>query len=119
MLTDPAREAIAPYVSSTSADVFAIFGLAPEDVAVLLAHAAKSPLELRASFAKLIADTRLATAAFRETARTEHAPLHVGIERTSFLVAGLLLDARGVACTERHTRHLPIDDDSLTPLPEL
>ena len=59
-LDDASRARIAPYVSSPTADVFALWGLPEEVIAVLFAYYSRSKDDLRTNLARLLADEELA-----------------------------------------------------------
>ncbi len=133
-MTDPLAS-IAPFVSSTTASVFALRNLPEEVVATLMAYYSRSPDGLRASLATMVEEGFVPPAsggispAAREQARAfhkkwtvgyghgsvaEHAVLHIGIEGVSTLAAKAVEDCRlGTAFTEKSTRYVPFAEDSV------
>jgi len=138
------RLLVAPYVSSTEGDVFAIFGLPEEVIAVLFAYYSRSSDDLRTNLAKLIADRELDVAggasgrhgfalaaekarAFHEkwvvgyghASVAEHAVIHLAIENVSILASKWIEDARLASFTEKSTRYVVFGKNSFVDLPEL
>src|SRR4051812_22451941 len=126
-LDETARTTIAPYVSSSVAEVFSLVGLPEEEVAVLFAQAARSPQTLRSNLAKLLSSQQLESRSFREgilqgyghRSANEHAVIHLGLEGPSILASKLVEDARLASFTERLTRMAPVDPTMLVSVPEI
>lgn len=97
-------ERVAPFVSSTTDNVYAIFGLPEEVISVLFAYVSRSPLGFRENLAKLLADGDMqvnpnhSLVGTSERARkfhekwiigyghssvAEHTVIHIGVEKIS------------------------------------
>jgi thymidylate synthase ThyX len=147
-LDEAARARIAPYVSSLTADVFALSGLPEEVIAVLFAYYSRSRDDLRHNLAKLLADQELDVSAAlpgaapgaatmgmaSEKARAfhekwvvgyghasvaEHAVVHLAIENASIVASKVIEDLRLGSYTEKSTRYVVFDQKSFVDLPEL
>src|SRR5689334_15211553 len=133
---------IAPYVSSLTADVFALSGLPEEVIAVLFAYYSRSRDELRTNLARLLADQEidvsgapqrafgLATEkarAFHEkwvvgyghASVAEHAVVHLAVENVSIIASKVIEDLRLGAFTEKSTRYVVFDQKSYVEPPGL
>lgn len=134
---------IAPYVSNLERDVFAVYGLPEEVIAVLFAYYSRSRDDLRTNLARLVADddvdvgaeaagspVRMASdkaRAFHEkwvvgyghASVAEHAVVHLAIENVSILASKAIEDARLASYTEKSTRYVVFDTKSFVDLPEL
>ncbi|MFO0658474.1 MAG: FAD-dependent thymidylate synthase [Polyangiaceae bacterium] len=144
---DP-RAKISPFVSNLDKDVFAVFGLPEEVIAVLFAYYSRSRDDLRTNLAKLIQDDELALgetqsnsnnglakpALAAEKARAfhekwvvgyghgsvaEHAVVHLAVENVSILASKVIEDLRLGSYTEKSTRYVAFDADSYVDLPQL
>jgi thymidylate synthase ThyX len=135
-LDDASRARIAPYVSSTTCDVFALSGLPEEVIAVLFAYYSRSRDDLRTNLARLLADQELgvgedsvrpALALATEKARAfhekwvvgyghasvaEHAVVHLAIENVSIVASKVIEDLRLGSFTEKSTRYVVFDQKS-------
>jgi thymidylate synthase ThyX len=144
-LDDAARARVAPYVSSLDDDVFALFGLPEEVIAVLFAYYSRSRDRLRDNLARLLADQELGVAdaslgarpalglatdkarAFHErwvvgyghASVAEHAVVHLAVEDVSILASKAIEDLRLGSYTEKSTRYVVFDQSSFVDLPEL
>jgi thymidylate synthase ThyX len=123
------------YVSSTTADVFAITGLPEEVIAVLFARYSRSSASLRELLSTMLAGEEIEhagpTEAFSvasEKARAfhekyvlgyghgsvaEHAVVHLAIENVSIIASKALEDARLASYTEKSTRYVQFTSESL------
>lgn len=134
---------IAPYVSSLTADVFALSGLPEEVIAVLFAYYSRSRDDLRTNLARLLADQELevegASGARRlglatEKARAfhekwvvgyghasvaEHAVVHLAVENVSIVASKAIEDLRLGSYTEKSTRYVVFDQHAFVDLPDL
>lgn len=135
---------IAPYVSSTSDNVFALSGLPEEVIAVLFAYYSRSRDDLRTNLARLLADQEidvvegssgrpsfgLATEkarAFHEkwvvgyghASVAEHAVVHLALENVSIIASKVIEDLRLGSFTEKSTRYVVFDRNSFVDLPVL
>jgi len=143
MSLDEASSArIAPYVSSLTADVFALSGLPEEVIAVLFAYYSRSRDDLRTNLARLLADQELDVAgaprrafglasekarAFHEkwvvgyghASVAEHAVVHLAVENVSIVASKAIEDLRIGSFTEKSTRYVIFDQSSFVDLPEL
>lgn len=133
---DADRERIAPFVSNLNKDVFAVFGLPEEVIAVLFAYYSRSRDDLRTNLAKLIKDDELAVSgtntgvakpalaaekasAFHEKwvvgyghgSVAEHAVVHLAIENVSILASKVIEDLRLGSYTEKSTRYVAFEPD--------
>ncbi len=130
---------IAPYVTNLDRDVFALRNLPEEVVAVLFAYYSRSRDDLRTNLRRLLDDRELALldgaapalpslAAAQEKARAfherwvvgyghasvaEHAVVHLAVERCSIVAAKALEESRLAAYTEKSTRYVRFDPDTL------
>lgn len=143
-LDDSALARIAPYVSSTTDDVFALSGLPEEVIAVLFAYYSRSRDDLRTNLARLLADqeidvvqgsvSRPAFGLATEKARSfhekwvvgyghgsvaEHAVIHLALENVSIVASKVIEDLRLGSFTEKSTRYVVFDRDSFVELPVL
>jgi thymidylate synthase ThyX len=142
-LDDASRARIAPYVSSLTADVFALSGLPEEVIAVLFAYYSRSRDDLRTNLAKLLADQELDVqggggarklALATEKARAfhekwvvgyghasvaEHAVVHLAVESVSIVASKAIEDLRLASYTEKSTRYVVFDQHAFVDLPEL
>lgn len=143
-LDDAASARIAPYVSSTTDDVFALSGLPEEVIAVLFAYYSRSRDDLRTNLARLLADQEidvvegvaarpsfgLATEkarAFHEkwvvgyghASVAEHAVVHLALENVSIVASKVIEDLRLGSFTEKSTRYVVFDRNSFVDLPVL
>jgi len=143
-LDDSALARIAPYVSSTTDDVFALSGLPEEVIAVLFAYYSRSRDDLRTNLARLLADQEidvvegssarpsfgLATQkarAFHEkwvvgyghASVAEHAVVHLALENVSIVASKVIEDLRLGSFTEKSTRYVVFDRNSFVDLPVL
>lgn len=111
MLTAEQMERIRPYVSSLTDNVYAIYGLPEEVIAVLFAYVSRSPKSFRENLAKILEDGDIEVgsgtpqAGTTERARkfhekwvigyghnsiAEHATMHIGIEKISRVASAAL-----------------------------
>jgi thymidylate synthase ThyX len=130
---------IAPYVTNLDRDVFALRNLPEEVVAVLFAYYSRSRDDLRSNLRRLLDDRELAllgaepgalpplsmaqekARAFHErwvvgyghASVAEHAVVHLAVERCSIVAAKALEEARLAAYTEKSTRYVRFDADTL------
>ncbi len=143
-LDDAALARIAPYVSSTTSDVFALSGLPEEVIAVLFAYYSRSRDDLRTNLARLLVDqeidvvhTSTARPAFglaTQKARAfhekwvvgyghasvaEHAVVHLALENVSIVASKVIEDLRLGSFTEKSTRYVVFDRNSFVDLPML
>jgi thymidylate synthase ThyX len=145
-LDEASRDKIAPYVSSLTADVFALSGLPEEVIAVLFAYYSRSRDDLRTNLARLLGDRELDVApanegeappglglasekarAFHEkwvvgyghASVAEHAVVHLAIENVSIVASKVIEDLRLGSYTEKSTRYVVFDHQSFVDLPEL
>src|SRR4051812_27177010 len=143
-LDEASRARIEPYVSSLSADVFALSGLPEEVIAVLFAYYSRSRDDLRTNLARLMADEELnvgAGGSFKppmrlasEKARAfherwvvgyghasvaEHAVVHLALENVSIVASKVIEDLRLGSYTEKSTRYVVFDKKSFVEPPEL
>ncbi|EYF03958.1 FAD-dependent thymidylate synthase [Chondromyces apiculatus] len=141
-LDEDERSRIAPYVSSLTADVFALSGLPEEVIAVLFAYYSRSRDDLRTNLARLLMDQDLdvtdtprhAFGLASEKARTfhekwvvgyghasvaEHAVVHLAVENISIIASKAIEDLRLASYTEKSTRYVVFDQSSFVDLPEL
>ncbi len=141
-LDDAAAQRIAPFVSSTTDDVFAIAGLPEEVIAVLFAYYSRSRDDLRTNLAKLVADDELGVVsagehnlglasdkarAFHEkwvvgyghASVAEHAVVHLAVENASIVASKAIEDLRLGSYTEKSTRYVVFDTTSFVDLPEI
>jgi thymidylate synthase ThyX len=142
-LDEASTARIAPFVTSTTADVFAVSGLPEETVAVLFAYSTRTGEDFRSSLARLLADgfldvpapvARTSGEGPSERANTfhdrwaelyghasvaEHAVLHLVVENVSLLAAKALEDARLGSFAEKSTRFVAFDRPTFVALPEL
>ncbi len=143
-LDDAALAKVAPYVSSLTDDVFALFGLPEEVIAVLFAYYSRSRDDLRSNLAKLLADQELGVEgqaegrpalhlaaekarAFHEkwvvgyghASVAEHAVAHLAVENVSILASKVIEDLRLGSYTEKSTRYVVFDHTSFVDPPEL
>lgn len=133
---------IAPYVSSLTADVFALSGLPEEVIAVLFAYYSRSRDDLRTNLARLLADQEIdvtgapqrAFGLASEKARAfhekwvvgyghasvaEHAVVHLAVENVSIIASKAIEDLRLGSYTEKSTRYVVFDQSSFVDLPEV
>lgn len=143
-LDEASRAKIEPYVSSLSADVFALSGLPEEVIAVLFAYYSRSRDDLRTNLARLLADEELDVAESGSIARpmrlasekarafherwvvgyghasvAEHAVVHLAIENVSIVASKAIEDLRLGSYTEKSTRYVVFERRSFVDLPEL
>jgi thymidylate synthase ThyX len=143
-LDDAARARIAPYVTSLTADVFALSGLPEEVIAVLFAYYSRSRDDLRENLAKLLADQELEVTgsaperpslslatekarAFHEKwvvgyghqSVAEHAVVHLAVENLSIVASKVVEDLRLGSFTEKSTRYVVFDHRSFVDPPGL
>jgi thymidylate synthase ThyX len=143
-LDDAALARIAPYVSSTTDDVFALSGLPEEVIAVLFAYYSRSRDDLRTNLSRLLTDQEidvvegssarpsfgLATQkarAFHEkwvvgyghASVAEHATVHLALENVSIVASKVIEDLRLGSFTEKSTRYVVFDRNSFVDLPVL
>lgn len=143
-LDDAALARIAPYVSSTTDDVFALSGLPEEVIAVLFAYYSRSRDDLRTNLGRLLVDQEidvvqgsidrpafgLATQkarAFHEkwvvgyghASVAEHAVVHLALENVSIVASKVIEDLRLGSFTEKSTRYVVFDRNSFVDLPVL
>lgn len=144
-LDDASRARIAPYVSSSTDDVFALSGLPEEVIAVLFAYYSRSRDDLRTNLARLLADQELEVAPPAAGARTsvdlatdkarafhekwvvgyghasvaEHAVVHLAIENVSIVASKVIEDLRLGSFTEKSTRYVVFDSRSYVEPPGL
>lgn len=145
-LDEASRARIAPYVSSLTADVFALSGLPEEVIAVLFAYYSRSRDDLRTNLAKLLGDKDLDVVpgtegtprhglslasekarAFHEkwvvgyghASVAEHAVVHLAIENVSIVASKVIEDLRLGSFTEKSTRYVVFDQHSFVELPEI
>ncbi|UCD03405.1 MAG: FAD-dependent thymidylate synthase, partial [Candidatus Aenigmatarchaeota archaeon] len=126
------------HVSNTDSNIYAIFNLPPEVVAVLFAYVSRSPASFRENLLKLIKskdldmDELIQSYSFkgldygeaREKARkfherwvvgyghssvAEHAVAHIALEDVSILASKVIEDNRLAAYTEKSTRYQIFD----------
>jgi thymidylate synthase ThyX len=142
VLDETARARVASYVTSVEDDVFALFGLPEEVIAVLFAYYSRSRDDLRTNLAKLLADQELDVAsgaapklalasekarAFHEkwvvgyghASVAEHAVVHLALENVSIVASKVIEDLRLGSYTEKSTRYVVFDTGSFVDLPEL
>lgn len=138
---------IRPYCSDVERDVFALFGLPEEVIAVLFAYYSRSKDDLRTNLARLIEEDELDVGhaggaaragagssaaeakakAFHEkwvvgyghASVAEHACVHLAVERVSILCAKAIEDLRLASFTEKSTRYVQFSTDSFVTPPEL
>lgn len=143
-LDDAALARIAPYVSSTTDDVFALSGLPEEVIAVLFAYYSRSRDDLRTNLARLLTDQEinvvegaagrpsfgLATQKARSfhekwvvgyghASVAEHAVVHLALENVSIIASKVIEDLRLGSFTEKSTRYVVFDRNSFVDLPVL
>lgn len=145
-LDEASRAKIAPYVSSLTADVFALSGLPEEVIAVLFAYYSRSREDLRTNLARLLGDQELdvlpssdgaprrgmgfaseKARSFHEkwvvgyghSSVAEHAVVHLAIENVSIVASKVIEDLRLGSYTEKSTRYVVFDQHSFVDLPEL
>lgn len=143
-LDDAALARIAPYVSSTKDDVFALSGLPEEVIAVLFAYYSRSRDDLRTNLARLLADQEIDVAEGATTRRSfglatqkarafhekwvvgyghasvaEHAVVHLALENVSIVASKIIEDLRLGSFTEKSTRYVVFDRNSFVDLPVL
>jgi thymidylate synthase ThyX len=143
-LDDATLARIAPYVSSTTDDVFALSGLPEEVIAVLFAYYSRSKDDLRTNLGRLLVDQEIdvgqgsaARPAFglaTEKARAfhekwvvgyghasvaEHAVVHLALENVSIVASKVIEDLRLGSFTEKSTRYVVFDRNSFVDLPVL
>src|SRR4051812_47124351 len=143
-LDEASRARIEPYVSSLTADVFALSGLPEEVIAVLFAYYSRSRDDLRTNLAKLLADQELDVSAggapratmklASEKARAfhekwvvgyghasvaEHAVVHLAVENVSIVASKIIEDMRLASFTEKSTRYVVFDQKSYVEPPGL
>jgi thymidylate synthase ThyX len=139
------RARVRAYCSNEDGNVFALYGLPEEVIAVLFAYYSRSKGTLRENLAKLLADDELAidagpthgggghlgaaekARAFHEkwvvgyghSSVAEHACVHLAIEDVSILCAKAIEDLRLASYTEKSTRYVQFSADSCVIPPEL
>lgn len=143
-LDEAALARIAPYVSSTIDDVFALSGLPEEVIAVLFAYYSRSRDDLRTNLARLLTDQEINVAEgmtarpsfglATQKARTfhekwvvgyghasvaEHAVVHLALENVSIIASKVIEDLRLGSFTEKSTRYVVFDRNSFVDLPVL
>lgn len=138
---------VAPYVSNTDRNVYALWGLPEEVIAVLMAYYSRSKNDLRTNLAQLLAgDELLGTGGLgspqatgghgskaQDKARSfhdkwvvgyghasvaEHAVIHLAIEQVSILASKAIEDLRLGSYTEKSTRYVVFDTSSFADVPE-
>ena len=134
MPLDPSeRDRIAHHVSSLTEDVFSLFGLPEEVIAVLFAYYSRSSGDLRTNLARLLADDldvpdsaappRLASEKARRfherwvvgyghASVAEHAVVHLALENVSIIASKVIEDLRLGSFTEKSTRYVVFDRQS-------
>jgi thymidylate synthase ThyX len=138
---------IRPFCSDVEKDVFALFGLPEEVIAVLFAYYSRSKDDLRTNLAKLIEADELDVGHASGAARAgaggsaaeakakafhekwvvgyghasvaEHACVHLAVEKVSILCAKAIEDLRLASFTEKSTRYVQFSNDSFVTPPEL
>ena len=141
-LDEASRARIAPYVSSLTADVFALSGLPEEVIAVLFAYYSRSRDDLRTNLSRLLADQELEVEgaparrlglatekarAFHEkwvvgyghASVAEHAVVHLAVENVSIVASKAIEDLRLGSYTEKSTRYVVFDQHAFVDLPGL
>lgn len=144
-LDDASRQRIAPYVSSLTDDVFALFGLPEEVIAVLFAYYSRSRDDLRTNLARLLADQELGVVegdggarptlalatdkarvfhekwvvGYGHSSVAEHAVVHLALENVSIVASKVIEDLRLGAFTEKSTRYIVFDQKSFVEPPGL
>jgi len=139
------RTRLQPFVSNLDRNVFALFGLPEEVIAVLFAYYSRSRDDLRTNLARLLADQSLAiggtgspcqdalakakdkAASFHDkwvvgyghSSVAEHATVHLAIENVSIVASKVIEDLRLGAFTEKSTRYVVFDTKSFADLPNL
>ncbi len=145
-LDDASIARVRPFCSDVEKDVFALFGLPEEVIAVLFAYYSRSKDDLRSNLAKLLAQEELDVSHLEAAARAgggsvaeqkarafhekwvvgyghasvaEHACVHLAVERVSILCAKAIEDLRLASYTEKSTRYVQFSTDSFVTPPEL
>lgn len=136
------RVDITHYVSSTTDDVFALYGLPEEVIAVLFAYYSRSPNDLRTNLTALLADDELAigtdtmqqlavasdkarkfhekwVVGYGHSSVSEGAVVHLALENVSIIASKIIEDARLASFTEKSTRYVIFSRDAFVVPPEL
>jgi thymidylate synthase ThyX len=141
MPLDPSdRDRIARHVSSLTEDVFSLFGLPEEVIAVLFAYYSRSSGDLRTNLARLLAeDTDVPEPAtpprfasdkaqrfherwvigYGHASVAEHAVVHLALENVSIIASKVIEDLRLGSFTEKSTRYVVFSRHSFVEPPGL
>lgn len=129
---------VSPYVTNLDGNVFALKNLPEEVVSFLFARYSRSPLSLRDDLANMLTDEATegliapATASvtsnltnkaaafadkwivgYGHSSVSEHSVLHLAIENVSMIVSKMIEDARLASYTEKSTRYVAFDENSV------
>ena len=119
---------ISNYISNTDSDIYAIYNLPEEVIAVLFAYYSRSEGSLKENLQKLIEDEDILTAtnfatfanasekarkfhekwvlAYGHSSVAEHCMVHMAVENISMLAAKAIEDCRLASYTEKSTRYV-------------